>query len=358
MNHPKHEENNQSMLVMLPVEPGAPSRDIALHGAGMTRTVVAVPAELVHLAWLALPSCTAVQARAAARALLANQLAVAADTLHVAVSDTIDTAGMRLVAAIEPAVMAGWLQRTREMGLAPDVLVPDCLLLPSPSLDDDTVQVVVIGDRWLCRGPALAFAADPALAALMLGDRPRCMLTGPDADTQLARGAAAPPLDLLQDTFSNEPARPSTPRRLRWLVAAVLLMPLMLPVASAARHAWATHVLRDTATTEAVAALGVVGEDPLVAADARLASLRDAHDLPRTLAALTAALGARPGPRLESLRYRPDGELVAGVVHGGSADLAALDLALRDSGLALAIVEEGTAPDGRQRSDLRIEAAP
>lgn len=358
MNHPKHEAGNESMLAMLPVEQGAPSRNIPFDGAGVVRTVVAVPAEQVHLAWLALPSRTAVQARAAARALLANQLAVAPDTLHVAVSDTIDPAGMRLVAAVEPAVMADWLQRARALGLAPATLVPDCLLLPSPTGDEDTVQVAVIDDRWLCRGPELAFTADPALASLMLGDRPRNMLFGADADALLARGAATPPLNLLQDVFSDEPARPSSLRRLQWLVAAVVLMPLLLPVASAARHAWAANVLRETATTEAVAALGDVGDDPLAAADARLASLRDAHGLPRTLAALAAALRSRPGTHLEFVRYRPDGELVASIVHGGSADLAALDLALRESGLALAIVEEGTAPDGRQRSDLRIEAAP
>ena len=326
-------------------------------GEGAGRRVLAVPSEQVHVAWLALPSRTPVQARAAARALLAERLAAAPVILHVAVSDEADAAGRRVVVAVDPAVMAGWLEDARAQGFEPDAVVPDCLLLPSPaSGEDDTVQVLPRDGRWLVRGNGLALAADPALAGVLLGDRPRTMIDASDGDAVIAHGASYPPVDLLQDTFAR--GRPSTGRRLRWLAAAVVLLPLLLPAVSAARHGWTANALRETGREEASIALGTTVDDPLAATDARLASLRAANLLPHAVSALAAAVASRPGMHVDTLRFRQGESPVVRIVHGGAADLAALDAALRESGLTLALLEEGAAADGRRRSDLRVEAAP
>lgn len=319
-----------------------------------THTVLAVPAEEVHVAWLALPARNPVQARAAASAMLATQVAAAQDTLHVAIATDADDAGNRLVVGVDHAVMQRWLDEARSRDIEPDIVVPDCLLLPSPPPGDEgTLHVLQRDGRWLVRGAGLAFAADAALAEMLVGDRPLTMVD----DDVLSRGAQSAPVNLLQGAYAREPDRPSPARRLRWLAAAVLLLPLVMPAASAARHAWAAHALGETARDEAAALLGTEVDDPLAATDARR-QLLDARDtLPRTVAALTAAVAARPGTRVDTLHFSVADGLVAGVVHGGPADLAALDASLAEAGLALAILEERPAADGRQRTELRLESA-
>ena len=322
-----------------------------------TGTVLAVPAEEVHVAWLALPARNPVQARAAARAMLATRLAVPQDALHVAIATGADAAGNRLVVAVDHAVMQRWLDAARALGSEPDAMVPDCLLLPFPAVTDErSVHLLERDGRWLVRGAGLAFAGDTALADALVGDRPRIVLG--DAAEVLAQGARSTPIDLLQDRYARAPARPASGRRLRWLAAAVLLAPLVLPAASAARHAWAARVLQDTARDEAAVSLGVAVVDPLGATGAQRVLLDARNALPRAIGALSAAVAARPGTHLDTLHFSTSDGLVAGVVHGGPADLAALDAGLAEAGLALAIVEEGRSGDGRQRSELRLEVAP
>lgn len=314
-------------------------------------TLLAVPAESVHVAWLALPARNAVQARAAAHALLSREVATPPDTLHVAIADEADGDGNRLVVGVDRPVLQRWLDDARAAGIDPVAVVPDCLLLPPPASGDDAVHVLRAGDRWLVRGPGIAFAAEPSLAGRLLGDH-ATIEVGDDA---LANGARSPAVNLLQGAFADTPERPAGGRRIRWLAAAVLAMPLLVPAATAARHAWAAHGLEATARSEATAVLGTAAEDPLAATDAHLARLAGADALPRAVSALAAAIAARPGIHLETLRQSPADGLVVGVVHGGPADLAALDAGLREAGFALAIVDERRAADGRQRTDLQLE---
>ena len=104
--------------------------------------------------------------------------------------------------------------------------------------------------------------------------------------------------------------------------------------------------------------LGREVDDPLAAAEAQRARLDAGNTLPRAVDALSAAIAARPGTSVHALHYSVADGVVAQVDHGGPADLAALDANLAGAGLALAILEEGEASDGRRRTRLQLEPTP
>lgn len=327
------------------VLPGAPADSGA-------RVVLGVPGGEVTCAWLPLTAHSEAQARAASRLQLAPRLATPVEALHVAVAATAD--GHRLVAACTDAAMRGWLQRAATLGLRPDVVLPDCLLLPAPADDDTTIAVVVDGGRWLCRGAGLAFTAEATLAAVVLADQETRQVTE-GAETLLARGAVAPPaIDLLQGPHALRVAHAATgptPRRLAWLGAALLLSVPLLVAADALRYTVAAQRL----DAEALAlAAGVLPAGDVATPAAALAALEawrapDAQAAAR--ATLFAAVAARPGVRLSRLLQAPGSGLQATVHHADADALAALRATLASQRLQLDDTGSDAA-DGGLRTDV------
>lgn len=317
------------------------------------RSVLVVPGAAVRIDRLALRAHSAAQARAAAQAMLAERLA-RPSPLHVAL-DPHATATTRLVAAVEPALLRDWLARAAALGLRPDAAVPEQLLLPAADEGEERVQVLDAGDRWLVRGPQLAFSAAPALAAQVLGERPRTLLQG-GLDALAAR-ALHPEIDLLQDGFAPASARrpQRTWRRLGWLVAALLASPLVLVAAQALRMELAARALESHAADSIREALPA---STAGAGSEALARHLDAAREPRAFAtasgALFAAVAAHPGMHLEELEYQRGDRLRAVLVHADAADLEALRGALAADGWGL--VEGGTSQvPGGLRTGVALE---
>lgn len=312
--------------------------DTAAHAPGTTRTVLVVPGDGVRIDRLQLSAHSAVQARAAAQALLAGRLARPA-ALHVALDAQAATPGLRTVAAVEPAALRAWLAQAAAFGLRPDAAVPAPLLLPEPAIDGDAV-VFDAGARWLVRGGGLAFAAPPALARQVLADRPHHPVSG--GFDALAARALQPPLDLLQGDFApaSASARPAG-RRLAWLAAALLASPLVVVAAQALRLEVAARALDARATATLEAALPHAGDSAAATPAERLRAARAPRAFASASGALFAAVSARPGTHLVELDYARDDRLRALLFHRDAADLEALRAALAADGWRL--VEGGGA---------------
>lgn len=327
--------------------------------AGM-RQVLALPGIECLSTWLELPARNPVQAVAAARVLMAEQVAGPIATLHLAIAPATD-GGRCQVVALEPAAMQLWLDRAAMLGMTPDVVVPLPMLLPPPEdpVAGGTGEVVVadIDGNRLVRGGQLAFAAEPALADQVIGDRPRRILTEAEAQAAFGANAMAPPIDLLQYAFARTTSRRGgwpAYRRAAILAAVLAVSPVVLLAAQAIRHELAARSLRTQANTLARTLLPTLGEDtdPLPPVRARLAELQAGGGFAHATAALLAAVASTGGAELDALSYA-NGELQATLVVPAPAALERLRSALSDAGLEMA-ESAGQTAHGRSRYTITV----
>ena len=368
--------NSTTLLLVLPAAPGATATCLQVDGGGrvlarrtvdadapLTTTatqpraqqVLAVPGIECLSTWLELPVRNPVQAAAAARVLVAEQVAGPVNTLHLAIAPVVD-GGSRQVVAVESATMQAWLDRAAALGMTPDFVVPMPMLLPST--DDastgDAGEVVIIDmdGHWLVRGQRLAFAAEPALADQVIGERPRRVLTETEAQAAFAVNALAPPVDLLQYAFARKTTRREgwpAYRRAAILAAVLAASPLALLSAQAIRHEVAARDLQAQAHTRARAVLPALGKDadPLPPVRERLAELQAGDGFARAAAALLAAVAATGGAELDALAYA-EGELQATLVVPAPAALERIRTALAEAGLELTETGRRDAGDRNQ----------
>lgn len=342
-------------ILILPADPAAAATCIELDDGGRvlsratlhpgatpppmpaaSRTVLVVPGDAVRIDRIELQAHSAAQARAAARALLADRLARRTG-LHVAL-DADASATLRTVASVEPEALRGWLARAQAFGLHPDAAVPEQLLLPASG--DDVVHVLDAGDRWLVRGAGLAFSAEPQLAARVLGERPLVPVDG--GLDGLAARALRPDVDLLQDGFipASARAKPAGRRRLAWLAAALLASPLVLVAAQALRMDLAARALESRAESTVRAALPAGADATAGTLQARLQAAREPTAFAAASGDLFAAVAARQGTHLAGLEYQRGDRLRAVLFHRDADDVEALRGTLAADGWRL--VEGGS----------------
>ena len=134
----------------LPADAAAPSAAAAADAATRPRTIVVVPGQDLRVAWLELADGTPLQVLAAARRVLEEQVAAGAETVHVAVGE--GAAGApRPVAVVDRQRMRAWLDACAALGVVPDALVPDCLMLAEPA--EAGIEVFDRDQAWVVRGP-------------------------------------------------------------------------------------------------------------------------------------------------------------------------------------------------------------
>jgi len=166
------------------------------------RNVLVVPGADVLIRWVSVKAASEAQARAAALAQLEDQMTSPAGA-HLALAPA-EADGQRLAAVVAAARMQAWLDGAALHGIAPDLVIPDCLALPEPSEDPDGASILAtaeFGGLTAVRGRRLAFTGEPDLVAAVVGDRPAQTLAGPVLERALADMAVSPALTLLQGAF-------------------------------------------------------------------------------------------------------------------------------------------------------------
>ena len=324
-----------------------------------TRTWAIVPGNTVRVLWKRLPAHNPVQALAAARAMLADDLAEAPESLHIAIGPG-DADALRPLAVVAPERMRGWLAQLEALGVRADGMIPDCLALPLP---EGTRVVAEWQDEWLVRDAGLAFRAAPALARQLLGPDARPGLDPEAAHAAMVAGLTRPALNLLQYGFAPAELR-ATPSRGRLMAVLSLLLlasPLVLLLAEGLRYRHAATRLQ--AADQARIDRHLPGRPASLNAQAWLQQAADRQQrgaqLPSGLARLSAAIMASAATHLEVLHVDAAGMITATVLHPDDAGLAELLARLHAAGVAAE--SAGTRPDGAGlRSELVIqpEAAP
>lgn len=319
------------------------------------RVVAVVPGEAAPVRLTELPPTrSAAQAASAARFLVEDQLAAEREATHAAVSAP-DADGRRWTAFADAERVRAWLARLAELGVDPDVLLPEALTLPAPepggavaAETGEALTLVRTGDR--------AFALETDLVETVLGRSPR-RIGDAEREAALITAARAPLVDLRQGAFARSGAEGPSRRRLATLAAAVAVAPLLVWTAEAVRFDMQARKIRSELTENARRT------DPNLSRSASLEVLRSglvrqAGERSGTagVAALFAAVERVEGARLDMLVLNPDGAVRATLTHGAYADLEAMRAALAASGFDLR--EDATVEDaGRVVSDVTVGRA-
>lgn len=329
-------------------------------GHDAARQVLAVPGADCLALWLRLPARNPVQALAAARVLVEDHVAAPAGALHLAIAAPPTADEGRLVVAVEPARMQGWLDRGAALGMTPDIVVPMPLLLPAPDTIDGADEVMVVGsfdDQSLVRGAQLAFAGEPELAAHIVGERTVRELDAAATEAALAAGALSPPIDLLQYDFARTaPRREGWPawRRAAILAGVLAVSPLALLAAQVAQYELSAHDLQAQVRAQARTALPQLADDadPLPAIRERLSVLQAGDRFGHTVGALLSAVASADGAELDALAYA-EGGVQATLVVDAPATLERIRGSLAAAGLEMTATGSQGA-GGRLRHDITI----
>ena len=263
----------------------------------------------------------------------------------------------RLVAIVDRERMQAWMEAAASMGVDPDAVTPDHLLLPEPEPDDPALAVHV-GEALAVRGARLALTTDAELLPLVMGERAyREIQDRQDAEHLFAIGATRPLFDLRQGAFGRAGERGANrPSRLALLAAAVGLLVLAPPAVTAVRHSLAAREAMAEAERLAGPSSGETVA-PAARLRQRLARIRAGERFPTSAAAVFAAIEGVEGMELQSLLYGDDGAFRASVRHMNYSDVESLRAGLTRAGMT---VEESSAvpEQGRILSGLVVRPRP
>ncbi len=306
---------------------------------------------------LSLAGLSDAQAAAAARHALA-ETSIDATAFHVVVSRP-DADGRRLAAGVASETMTLLLADWRAMGLDPDVVIPSPLLLPDPG--DGFIRATIDGEAVL-RGPDLAFADDPQLTPLLVGNLNVVQLDGVTLAQAIRASVADPVLNLRHGSFAKRRAHHVDAERLRRLAIMVLalgLLVLVTQIIAILRINQAASAV-ETATQQRAASVlapGAIVTDPVLQATARLAEIEGPGGGFTPLAtAVAAAIEATPGASLDKMVFDDTGGLAVTIRCGTVADLGTVVARLAAAGL---VVTVGTpvSTQGRPSQDVTVRAS-
>lgn len=328
------------------------------HPAAGERLVAIVPSEQVTLRRAALEgAATPAQAAAAARLMLAEASAQPIAEMHVAAAREAAEDGLRWAALVPLEDMSRWMAALAAEGVEPAHVVPDVLLIAPPA--EGFARYDRDDGMALYRSDGAAFALEPELAALVVGERPVAVLDAEQFEAGLAASLSPPVLDLRQGPFARRRQWRAEPARLRRLAlwgAALLVATLAVQAAAIVRYTFAADALeaetRQIAASALPRAAGLT--DPESDLGRRLAELRGGGaGYGATAAALFAAVRATPNVELSALSFGGDGSLRVSVAGDGPASVQALAARIGESGFAV----DSSPPrsgGGRQIVDLTV----
>jgi len=318
------------------------------------RTVLIVPGTDVVTRWLELEDGPPARVADAAAVLLKDQIGAPRDSIHLALGEPEDD-GARPVSVVDRVVMQEFLDRAAELGVSPEVVIPDHLMLAAP---DDGVLAVTLGGLVAVRGYRLAFSAEDELASMLIGARRRKSIERMSEIEQLFAAASVQlSLNLLQQDFGaggRGRAKWNGYRRAAALAALAALSPLAIWTAEIARNEASARGLEARAEASARTIVGDVGSaDPIRELRGRIAELRANDGFTQTTAALFEAISHTQGVELESLSYLQEGVIRATLIHEAASDVNALRQVLEQSGIALG-EDAGEKRDGRMVTTITL----
>ncbi|RDV06338.1 hypothetical protein DXH95_02575 [Sphingorhabdus pulchriflava] len=190
-------------------------------GEGQGLPVIALVApEHVVVRWHEYDGLASRQAEAAAR-LDAASASINAAALHVAAQER---NGAVVSGSMDSVVFARGLDRLKVGGIDPDHVWPLGLVLPA---DAEHIVRADLGDAITLRSGTHMFPDEPALTALISGERPVHEISQSELAGYLRAAISEPPLDLRSGRFAKKNARKGLDRNKLKLAAVIFAVGLL-----------------------------------------------------------------------------------------------------------------------------------
>ena len=319
------------------------------------RTIAVAPGADVTIRWLDLAAGGAAQQRAAAQWMLKDALAVPADRLATVLGPIPAAGEPRLVALVGLPLLQAWVDYLDALGVRADAIVPDVLTVPEPT-EDDRLNAVTFGPSAALRGRHFAASVQSDLVGMVAGSRPIQAIHDADAvERSLVAAALAPPINLLSGQVRVQGGARKSWARASVMAGLLLVSPLILIAAAAARDETAARTDTDRARAEIarVAPDLAAATDPVEALRQRVRAAPPPGGVAGATAALFAAVEGVDGAELDLLIVDPVDGMKASITHADYGDTQRIAQAMRANGLE--VTETGTLDDrGRIVSDITI----
>jgi general secretion pathway protein L len=329
------------------IRKGAPEELLPDEPAGRVIAVAPAGAMTVHVAELG--GLATQQARTAARLLVAETSIAPIETQHVAVGEA--DGPDRSVAVIGKGRMHAWLDALQARGVDPDAILPAPMLLPRP---DSGFVRASIGEETVLRSRSAAFADEPGLTGLLVGQEP---VEDIDPAPLILAALDGAELDLRQGEFAKRRRFGIDwrhARRLAMLGGAVAAVTLLIAVVQILRYGFGADALEAEAQAVARTVAPDAGGDAVAALQARVAVQRGGGlGFTTTAGAMLSAVQSVPNVELAALTFDADGMLRATILAPGPAEAEALRARIRAAGLVIEATPFAQ-ESGRIRGEFRV----
>lgn len=317
---------------------------------------VVLPAALTTVRWhAAIDEATEKQGLTAA-IIAARDESISRAGVHVAgmasPSETFATA------AIDDQLMQSGIDRCQQLGFDPDAIVPAGWLI-QPS-DDQLVEADFGFDKIL-RGEELILPDDPFLRQHLTDGKPAKALSAKETVSVLKRAGDEGLLNLRSGSFAKKTRKTlDGPQRrlLAWLIAALVLVSLAIPLVQLAKYYWAADAADAAAMTAAETILGPVDDIALAERqlDERLISENKGNIVFSVPAAtLFEAVQKAPGVTLDRLTYEQSGIVAATLSAVRNEDINPVLLTIQEAGFSITATPR-TDATGAAKADVTVRA--
>ncbi len=280
------------------------------------------------------------------------------DSEQLHIISTIDQAGGVVTASLGRDILSAGLVRLQALNLDPDAILPSGWLLPVAS---NGVVSADFGFDQVIRAGNIIATDDPAIRELLFADQTITPIAGDAFDAMLVGASQKTDLNFRTGPFAKKTQRTmdATQKRvLGWMVAALVILSLAIPLIQLAQYHRAADAADEAALASADSVLGEV-EDPDSAEralDERLiAENRGNIMFPVPASALYSALQQSPNVVITRMAYGENGIISATLSAIRNEDINPALLAMQEAGFIITATPR-TDATGSAQADITVRA--
>ena len=288
--------------------------------------------------------------------LAAKAQSLEGDKVHIVA--TIDSAGEPVTASVGRDILSSGLVHLKALDIDPDAIIPAGWLLP---VTEDGAVSADFGFDHVVRAENIIATDDPVLRDILFADRTVRPIAGDAFNTMMAGAWDKSDLNFRAGPFAKKTQRAmdaGQKRRLGWMVAALVILSLAIPLVQLAQYHWAAGKADDAALASAVPVVGET-EDPDSAEralDKRLiAENRGNIMFPVPASALYSALQQVPNVSISRMAYGENGIVSATLSAVRNEDINPALLAMQEAGFIITATPR-TDATGSAQADITVRA--
>lgn len=315
-----------------------------------------VPSHLTTImAHEAISSATQNQALAAATMTVKAQ-SLESKNLHIVAAT--ESAGGVVTASVGRDVLSAGLVRLQALNLDPDAIMPTGWMLP---VTNDGAVSADFGFDQVVRADNVIGTDDPALREFLFAEQSITPMSGDAFDAMLVHASEKSDLNFRSGPFAKKTQRAmdaSQKRRLGWMVAALVILSLAIPLVQLVQYHRAANAADEGALVSAATVLGAV-EDPDSAEralDQRLISANRGNIMfPVPASALYSAMQQVPNVTITRMVYGDNGIVSATLSAVRNEDINPALLAMQEAGFLITATPR-TDATGSAQADITVRA--